>query len=284
MVYWCQNQRGGVFLARKKIKADRALVLRWVIALAAVLIVMTVIAVGLKYAPAPLKPEQPAPTLAPNPYTAEDFGYDENGYLTCLSGESIPGIDVSSHQGKIDWPAVKESGIQFAIIRVGYRGYNSGTIHADEMALQNLAEAKAAGLKIGAYFFSQALTAEEAREEARFTLCMLEGVKLDLPMVYDWEYVSESARTGQMDADTLITCVNTFCGEVKQAGYEPMVYFNQELAKTLLDLTALTEYPFWLAMYADAMTYPYKVDFWQYSDEGKVPGIKGNVDLDLYFP
>jgi GH25 family lysozyme M1 (1,4-beta-N-acetylmuramidase) len=113
---------------------------------------------------------------------------------------------------------------------------------------------------------------------------MLEGVELDLPLVYDWEYVSENARTGQMEPDTLMTCVNAFCGAVDQGGYEPMVYFNRELSKTLLDLTELSDYPFWLAMYTDQMNFPYKVDFWQYSDEGQVPGIEGNVDLNLYFP
>jgi GH25 family lysozyme M1 (1,4-beta-N-acetylmuramidase) len=152
------------------------------------------------------------------------------------------------------------------------------------LALTNLHQAKAAGLKIGAYFFSQALTRDEAVEEAQFALAMLEGVELDLPLVYDWEYVSENARTGQMEPDTLMTCVNAFCGAVDQGGYEPMVYFNRELSKTLLDLTELSDYPFWLAMYTDQMNFPYKVDFWQYSDEGRVPGIEGNVDLNLYFP
>lgn len=275
-------------MARKKKTADRKLVLRWIIALLVSLSAMTVLAIALKRCGTPPEAAEPstvpAATLAPNPYSAKDFGYDENGYLTCLAGESIPGIDVSSHQGEIDWPSVKAAGMEFAFIRVGYRGYHSGTVHADEMALRNLAEAKAAGMKVGAYFFSQALTVEEAVEEARFALGMLEGVALDLPLVYDWEYVSESTRTGDMSPDTLMACVRAFCGEVERAGYAPMVYFNQELAKTLLDITALTEYPFWLAMYSGEMTFPYRVDFWQYSDEGQVAGIEGNVDLDLYFP
>lgn len=272
-------------MARKSKKANPKLVLRWLLALAAILLIMAALAIFLKNRPATVEPEQTTtPTLAPNPYGATDFGYDENGYLTCLAGESIPGIDVSSHQGTIDWQKVKEAGIEFAFIRVGYRGYNTGTIHADETALSNLRQAKTAGLKIGAYFFSQALNVDEAVEEAQFALAMLEGVELDLPLVYDWEYVSESARTGQMEPDALMACVDAFCGEVKRAGFAPMVYFNQELAKTLLDITKLSDYPFWLAMHTDQMTFPYKVDFWQYSDEGQVPGIEGNVDLDLYFP
>lgn len=274
-------------MARKKKTADPKLVLKWIIALAVILVVMVALAMGLKRCEALEETAVttiPAPTLTPNPYTAEDFAYDEDGFLICISGESVPGIDVSSHQGTIDWTAVKEAGMEFAFIRVGYRGYNSGTIHADEMARQNLAGAKAAGMKIGAYFFSQAVTVDEAQAEASFALQMLEGTQLDLPLVYDWEYVSESARTGAVDSETLLACVRGFCDEVERAGYEPMVYFNQELAKTLLDLVEVAEYPFWFAMYSDRMTFPHKVDFWQYSDEGSVPGIEGNVDLNLYLP
>lgn len=273
-------------MGRRKKKTNSALLLRWIIALSAILIGMTVLAVTLKQRHA----AEPHPTvelptgLEPNPFQPTDFGYDENGYVTCLTAESIPGIDVSSHQGQIDWQAAKESGIQFAIIRLGYRGYNSGTIHADETARKNLVGAKAAGLKIGAYFFSQAITTQEAEEEARFALQMLDGLALDLPLVYDWEYVSESARTGQMDPQTLTDCIHAFCGEVEKAGYQSMVYFNQDLDNTLLDLEQVDQYPFWLAMYSNRLTFPYKVCFWQYSDEGSVPGIEGNVDLDLYFP
>lgn len=272
-------------MARRSKKADRKIVLRWLVTLGAVLAIMTALAIFFKHRAAPVEPDLTAtPTLEPNPYGAADFGYDENGYLACLAGESIPGIDVSSHQGTIDWPKVKAAGMEFALVRVGYRGYDTGTLHADEMALTNLREAKAAGLKIGAYFFSQAVTAEEAVEEAQFALAMLDGVEMDLPLVYDWEYVSESARTGAMKPEILLSCVNAFCAEVARAGFEPMVYFNQDLANTLLDISQLAEYPFWLAMYDRQMTFPYKIDFWQYSDEGQIPGIEGNVDLNLYFP
>lgn len=294
-------------MARRKKKSNSKLLFRWILVLTSVLILMAVFAMTLKRNTAPSKPQtttepthalnsttqsseapspttKPEPTLGSNPYGPEDFGYDKNGYLTCLSGGSIPGIDVSSYQGKIDWPAVKAGGIEFVIIRAGYRGYTSGTLHADERALQNIADAKAAGLKVGAYFFSQAVSAEEAREEARFVLDLLEGVELDLPMVYDWEYISETARTGNMDPKTLTACMNAFCAEIDGSGFDPMVYFNVELTKTLLDVTKLTEYPLWLAMYSDQMTFPYKINFWQYSNTGRVPGIKGNVDLNLYFP
>lgn len=268
-------------MGRRAKKKDKKLLFRWIFALTAVLVVMVALAVLLNNRPTP---QEPAPTLEPNPYGPTDFTYNEQGYLTCLSGPSVPGIDVSSHQGTIDWAQVKAAGVEFAFIRVGYRGYDTGTVHIDEMAMTNLRQAKDAGLKIGAYFFSQALNADEAVAEATVALAVLEGVELDLPLVYDWEYVSESARTGDMEPDTLLTCAQSFCGMVEQAGFEPMVYFNQDLANTMLDILKLDQYPFWLAMYDDKMTFPHKVDFWQYSDQGQVPGIEGYVDLDLYFP
>lgn len=272
-------------MARKRKRAGSKL-LRWVIALSVTFAVMAGLAVVIRhdsiFSPPLTEPSPSAPE--PNPYGVEDFAYGENGYLTCLAGKSIPGIDVSSHQGQIDWAAVKASGIEFAIVRLGYRGYNSGTLHTDEMASQNLSGAKAAGLKIGAYFFSQAITTAEAREEAQLALQVLGGMALDLPLVYDWEYVNETARTGSLAPEILMDCIHTFCGEVERKGYEPMVYFNRHLAQDMLQLEYLTCYPFWLAMYSDQMTYPYKIRFWQYSDQGSVPGIEGNVDLDLYFP
>ncbi|MBQ7415839.1 MAG: glycoside hydrolase family 25 protein [Oscillospiraceae bacterium] len=275
-------------MARKKKKSDAKLFWRWVLALSAIALIMTGFAIFLKHCVMPPEPpaytRPPEPTLTPNPYGVEDFTYDKNGYLSCLAGQSIPGIDVSSHQEVIDWAAVKASGIEFAIIRLGYRGYETGTLHVDERAAENLAGARSAGLQIGAYFFSQAISTDEALEEAEFALQVLSGTQLDLPLVYDWEYVSESARTGQLDTPTLMACVEAFCDRVGQAGYEPMIYFNQDLAKNYLELEQLAYYPFWLAMYTDRMTFPHQIRFWQYSDQGTVPGIEGDVDLDLYFP
>lgn len=221
------------------------------------------------------------PTVAPNPYDAADFAY--NGlFLECLAGESRPGIDVSSHQGRIDWPRVREAGVEFVFVRLGYRGYETGVLHEDVYARTNLAEARKAGLQVGAYFFSQALNEQEARDEAAFALKVLDGFVLDLPLVYDWEYVSEEARTGKTTKQELMACVNAYCGAVEQAGYAPMVYFNRYLAQSHLELEKLTQYPFWLAMYTDQMTYQYRVDFWQYSDKGRIPGIEADVDLNIW--
>ena len=220
--------------------------------------------------------------LTDNPYSPEDFA-TVGGYVTCTAGPTRRGIDVSAHQGNIDWERVRAEGFDFAFIRIGYRGYSVGDIYPDEYARENLAEAKAAGFDVGVYFYAQAISIEEAKQEAQWCLDFLAGENLQLPVVYDWEYVSPSARTGGMDKATLTECVKTFCSAIENAGYQPMIYFNKHVSQDLMDLQALSEYPFWLALYNEQMDYPYQVDFWQYTEEGKVPGIEGDVDIDLMF-
>ena len=228
-------------------------------------------------------PDDPENTLIANPYGPEDFVY-EGDYLTCLAGESILGIDVSYHQQQIDWEAVARAGIRFVMIRVGYRGYKTGDLNVDIMAQENYLGAKKAGLKIGAYFFSQATNVEEAQAEAAFALNIIKDWKLDMPFVYDWEYLSEEARTADTDAETVMACTLAFCQAMEQQGRQPMVYFNPHMTKKYVRLEDLKQYPFWLAMYSDQMTFPYRVDMWQYTDSGSVPGIQGKVDIDLFFP
>lgn len=231
-----------------------------------------------------LETEPTAPTLAENPYSAGDFAYN-NGYLTCIEGDSMLGIDVSSHQGTIDWTKVATTDVAFAMVRVGYRGYVVGDVCEDTMWRANMQGARDNGLMIGAYFFSQAISVEEAMEEAAFVLEKLDGMELDMPIVFDWEPIGDTARTAHMDEKTLNACAKAFCDAVEAAGYEAMVYFNIDLSSRLMDLTQMQEagYHFWLAMYSDRMTFPHKIDMWQYTDGGTVAGITGNVDLNLYF-
>ena len=237
--------------------------------------------------PIPSETEPTGPTLPPpeaNPYDRNDFQYNENNYLTCLAGKSIVGIDVSYHQGDIDWEQVRSSGVEFVMMRVGYRGYGeSGKLVEDTNFLANIQGALDAGLKVGVYFFSQALNLEEVEEEVDFLLERIEGYEIAMPVVYDWEYVSDEARTANMDARTLTDCSRHFCELIREAGYQPMVYFNRNQAAYLLHLEELTDYPFWLAAYTDRMGFPYKVDMWQYTDNGRVPGIDGPVDVDILF-
>ena len=220
--------------------------------------------------------------LTENPYGPADFT-TSGGYVTCTAGPTRRGIDVSEYQGQIDWEQVREAGFDFAFIRIGYRGYTSGQLHPDDRAAENLAGARAAGIDVGVYFYAQAISTAEALEEARWCLDFLAGEQLQLPVVYDWEWVSTDARTGAMDRATLTECVQTFCQTIENAGFDAMIYFNNHVSRDLLDLEALAEYPFWLAQYKDQMDYPWQVDVWQYTEEGTVPGIKGDVDIDLMF-
>lgn len=235
----------------------------------------------------PPETDSTAPTLPPpeaNPYDRNDFQYDENNYLTCLEGESVVGIDVSYHQGDIDWEQVRASGVRFVMMRVGYRGYGeSGKLVEDTNFRTNIQGALDAGLEVGVYFFSQALDLKEVEEEVDFLLERIEGYEIAMPVVYDWEYVSDEARTANMDARTLTDCSKHFCDLVQEAGYQPMIYFNRNQAAYLLHLEELVDYPFWLAAYTDRMAFPYKVDMWQYTDNGRVPGIEGAVDVDILF-
>ena len=218
-----------------------------------------------------------------NPYGKLDFQY-EGRYLGCIKAGTMPGIDVSYYQGEIDWEQVKASGIEFAIIRLGYRGYGEeGKLAEDKMAFQNLKGALNAGLKVGVYFFSQATSVEEALEEADFVLERIKDYDITMPVVYDWEYISAEARTANVDPRTLTDCYLAFCGKIEEAGYTPMAYFNSYQSRKMMYLTELEAYPFWLALYSDRMTYPYRVEMWQYTDSGRVPGIEGNVDINLMF-
>ena len=231
------------------------------------------------------EPENPTIPPERNPYDRYDFQYNRNNYLVLQNMTSSPGVDVSAFQGNINWSKVRASGIEFAIIRLGYRGYGSGKLVEDEYAKQNLSGAKAAGLKIGAYFFSQALNTKEVDEEIQFMLKILGDKSLDMPIILDWEIPAEDARTaGKMDARSLTDIQLHFCQVMTEKGYKPMVYFNWHQSENLYYLSELEDYPFWLALYQDRMTYPWRVEMWQYSDKGTVPGISGPVDLNVYMP
>ena len=231
----------------------------------------------------PTEPGETVPEPEKTPYTKLDFQY-EGRYLGCVKADTVPGIDVSYYQGKIDWKKVKASGIEFAMIRLGYRGYGQeGKLMEDKMAFENIEGALDAGLQVGIYFFSQAITVEEAVEEAEFVLERIESYDITMPVVFDWEYISEEARTAKMDRRTLTDCYKAFCDKIAEAGYTPMAYFNTYQSRQLMYLHELEEYPFWLALYSDRMTFPYRFEMWQYTDSGTVPGIEGKVDINLFF-
>lgn len=227
------------------------------------------------------------PTIPPdrNPYGRYDFQYNRRNYLLLQNVNSSPGVDVSAYQGNIDWNKVAASGIEFAIIRLGYRGYGSGKLVQDEYAIANLEGAANAGLKVGAYFFSQALNTKEVDEEIQFMLDILGEHYLSMPIVLDWEIPTADARTAnKMDARSLTDLQLHFCQVMADKGYTPMVYFNWHQSEHLYYLSELEDYPFWLALYQDRMTYPWKIEMWQWTSTGTVPGISGNVDINVYMP
>lgn len=222
------------------------------------------------------------PYVPPNRFTPDDFAY-EGDYLTCITEECLMGIDVSKYQGDIDWEQVKEAGFSFVMIRVGYRGYGkAGIMRPDEMADRHYKGAKEAGLEVGAYFFSQATNEEEAREEARYALELTKDWEMELPIVFDWEYINEDARTAEVDADTLTACAIAFCQEISDVGRKTMIYVSPWFGNMHLD--QLAEYPQWLALYKDQMDYKYHFDMWQYTCTGSVPGVQGEVDINIFFP
>lgn len=231
--------------------------------------------------------EETEPTLPPpesNPYEPVDFETnEETGEITLTGGDAVKGIDVSVWQGRIDWDQVKESGVEFVMIRVGGRGLSEGLIYNDDNAQEYYEGATAAGLKVGAYFFSQSVTVEEAVEEAEFVLNAVKSWDVQMPLVYDWEYMGEDVRTADTDSRTLTDMAKAFCDTIEAAGYEPMIYFGRSQSMEMMNLEELTDYRFWLAMYSTIMDYPYKINMWQYTDQGTVPGIEGNVDLNLMF-
>ena len=232
--------------------------------------------------------EHVVPVLADVPVNGYDdsrFKVNERGWLTYETeqGAAAIGIDVSSYQGDINWEKVADSGVGFAMIRAGYRGYSKGVVMEDKNFKKNIQGALDAGVEVGVYFFSQATNVWEAQEEADYLLEAIEGYDVTYPVVYDWEFIAgnSEARTSGMKSDDVTHCAGAFCDMVKEAGYEPMIYFNQDLGYLTYGLDQLTDYGFWLAEYNAKPNFYYDFDLWQYTHRGTVPGIEGSVDLNL---
>jgi GH25 family lysozyme M1 (1,4-beta-N-acetylmuramidase) len=222
-----------------------------------------------------------------SPIEPSEIVKDGSGFVKYVGNDGLEskiGIDVSEYQGVIDWEKVKGAGVEFAIIRAGYRTYGGGVITLDNSLITNIDGANAAGIDVGVYFFSQAITTEEAIEEADAILNAVAGRKITYTIVFDWEIIyDDTARTDKMTVEGLADCCVAFCERVKSAGYTPMVYQNASTSTHKLDLPRIKDYDFWLAEYTDFPTFYYEYDMWQYTSEGKVPGIEGNVDMNISF-
>ena len=232
----------------------------------------------------PVEPAELGPTVEENSYDPEGF-YEEGGFKRYRSSDTVAsvGVDVSSHQQDIDWELVAANGVEFAMIRVGYRGYTEGEIQPDEYFAKNIEGALAAGLDVGVYFFSQALDEKEAIDEAQFVLDAVKDYPLSYPVVFDWEDIEAEARTDEMDSVQLTKNAIAFCDTVEKAGYRAGVYFNQRFGYEEFDLESLQSYVFWLAEYNDTPSFSYHFQLWQYCNDGRVDGISTDVDLNLAF-
>ena len=234
-----------------------------------------------------------------NTFSQGDFRWDPDRpdrlIYTGRDYDTRFGIDVSAYQNRasqnntIDWEAVRDDGVEFAMVRIGLRGYGSGDILEDAFYAQNIDGAMAAGIETGVYFFAQAITVEEAIEEAEFVLELLEGHEIDGPVAYDWEMHDSSYRVYGTTPEMATACAVAFCERIEEAGYDAMVYAGTYVSYIKYDQGALEPYLSWYPEYKSESseqlrpTICYHRDYWQYSSSAQVNGIGGKVDVNLQF-
>ena len=217
-----------------------------------------------------------------SPYTNKTYSHRSD----LVDRPITHGIDVSEWQKEIDWNKVKADGIQYAFIRVGYRGSTKGTLSDDAYYQQNLANATAAGIEVGAYIFSQAITKEEAREEANYLIERIKDYNITFPVVLDYEFTSDKGRLekAKLSKEEATAICLEFCKTISNAGYTPMVYANPDMLNNYLNPSEISDkYLVWLANYTTETSYTGKYDYWQYSSDGSVDGINGRVDMNFFY-
>lgn len=219
-----------------------------------------------------------------SPYDWNNLKLNDKGlyeYTNGIATQSRVGVDVSEHQGAIDWSQVKDYGIQFAYIRVGYRTTDDGTIYKDNYFDSNFRDARAAGLDVGVYFYSQATTTDEAVEEADYVVSQLQNADLAYPIAFDLEPTDGATnRASNMTTDQYTLVMKAFTDEVNRLGYQATVYGNaSDLAN--YDLSSLSTYALWVASYGSIPQTNFDFTMWQYSNSGNLPGINTSVDMDL---
>ncbi len=228
--------------------------------------------------------------LPPCKYDTDKF-QDEGRFIRYDDGKALRGIDVSEFQGAIDWGQVQSSGmVDFVFIRAGYRGMTQGLLTTDERFEENYQGAVAAGLPVGVYFFSQAISEAEAQAEADYVLELLDGRDLTYPIVFDWEnpipsetLPAEDLRAYDAEGADVAAYGAAFCKRVKEAGYKPCFYTNKNMGYQFFDMDKVKDVPIWLAEYNKAPSWYYNFRIWQYTDQGTVPGINTTVDMNICF-
>lgn len=235
-----------------------------------------------KYQFVPISNTIPARTYDPAGLVVNERG--EMEYLVNGQIQSVKGIDLSRYQGEVDWALVAADGVDYAMIRVGIRGYGTGEIVIDDTLDANMMGASYNGIDIGAYFFTQATSEAEAIEEADAVIEALAPYNITYPVAIDVEDVNDSsARTANLTAEQRTDYVIAFCERIEAAGYTPMIYGNLKTYCDMLDMERLNEYEKWFAFYDTYVYFPYEISMWQYTDSGVVNGIDGNVDLNITF-
>lgn len=207
----------------------------------------------------------------------EFYHYEDDNYI------SLVGIDISQHQRDIDFNSVKNAGVDFVVIRLGWRGYSEGKIHLDDRFEEYYEQASEVGLKIGFYFFSQAINEKEAIEEAEFVLRYIKNKKFDLPIVYDYEDASPVGRIAKLNREEKTKNAIAFLERIKRNNYHPMLYTSLYWVRYCYEIEKIMNYDIWFAQYYDYPQYPYPFSIWQYSETGKVDGIETDCDLDIMF-
>lgn len=194
----------------------------------------------------------------------------------------VKGVDVSKYQGNIDWNQVKASGIEFAIIRVGYRGYGTGVLVEDSTFRQNIKGATAAGLKVGLYFYSQAINETEAVEEASMVISLCQGYNISYPIYFDTEKVAgDTGRADNISRAQRTANAVAFCETIRNSGYKAGVYSYASWFYNQLNMASLSPYSIWIAQYRNELSFDYNYDIWQYSSTGSVPGIPKPTDMNV---
>ncbi len=225
--------------------------------------------------------------LPGNSYKPDDF-VERNGIVSYEGGESLVGINVNMQKGDIDWGQVAAGGVDYAMIRVGFRGYDTGKLTPDANFKANIEGATEANLPVGVYFYSKAVTEAEAEEEAAFVLEQIRGYSVKYPVAFYWEYdvkddgsLDQSSRTVRCNGEQVTGFIDTFCKKVKAAGYTPSYYCDKDMGYEKLDLDQLSGYEMWYAEFRAIPSFYYNFGMWQYTKEGTVPGISKQVPISL---
>ena len=224
--------------------------------------------------------------LEKNTYQESGFVYEEPvmKYFADGAKASFLGVDISKDNGTVNFAKLKKDGVDFVMVRIGYRGYESGNVVLDEEYFDNIQLANEAGLAVGVYFESQATTVEEALEEAEFVVTNLIEMRVTYPVVFDLGLVvNDTSRIDNIPKTQLTEITNAFCNRVKEVGYKPMVYGNKYWLLRKIDLTMLGDYDIWLSQNGQMPDYPYQFAMWQYTNTGTVSGISGDVNMNISF-